>query len=304
MKFKKDKSKKRYGVDTLHTNPSKPFLMLAILQGFEEGKITGPLIEPTQYLEQTFWEYSNCLDIGRKREMWLPFFHMHGEHSWNLQRRDGNVPINDGQPKSTRRLRERYIGAQISDEYWSLYSNESKRKQLILDILDHNFHPDTHQSIKDMERISILSNRYAEDILGMKLISSETKEKAVRDSGFRKAIQKAYDHTCVFTGIRIQTPSYHTIIDAAHIIPWSDTQDDSLENGIALSKNCHWAFDKGMLSVDENGCILVSSRIRDKRMNAPEFEILEGREILPPKGDYSAPSYAALKHHREKIFID
>ena len=304
MKFKKDKSKARYGIETFHSNPSKPFLLLAILQGMEEGKIVSPLIEPSSYLEQTFWEYSNCLDIGRKRDMWLPFYHMHGEHGWTLRRHDNRDPGQDGQPKSTHRLRERYRGAEISDEYFSLYSDSSKRKLLIQDILTENFHPDTHQTIKDLERISILSNRYAEDILEMKPVKSEASEKAVRDSGFRKAIQKAYNHTCAFTGLRLQTPSFHTIIDAAHIVPWSVSHDDSLGNGIALSKNCHWAFDKGMISVDEDRRILVSSRIADERMNAPELINLNGDKVLPPSSDYAAPSDLAFEYHRNKIFVE
>lgn len=36
-------------------------------------------------------------------------------------------------------------------------------------------------------------------------------------------------------------------MDAAHILPWSRFDLDVVQNGIALSKTCHWAFDAGVL---------------------------------------------------------
>ena len=304
MKFRRDKSPSRYGSESLHGAPHKPFLMLAVLQGIKEGRITEQIVEPTEELEISFWEHSDCLDINRKRDMWLPFFHMSSEPCWTLLRHDGRDPGDDGQPKSTSKLRNTYLGAKLSDELWGLASNPTSRQRLIDGILSENFHPDVHQSIKEMERVAILSNRYAENILGMMPIQSKTTEKPVRDAGFRKAVQRAYDHTCAFTGTRLLTPFRHTIIDAAHIRPWSESHDDSLENGIALSKNCHWAFDRGMLSVDENRRILVSDRIRDDRMVAPGLLELGGREIRSPSAGFSCPSEEALEFHRTRVFVD
>lgn len=64
------------------------------------------------------------------------------------------------------------------------------------------------------------------------------KEKA-RDQGFRKAVVKAYDHRCAFCGIRIRTPDGHTVVDGAHIIPWSVSKNDAPQNGLSLCKLCH-----------------------------------------------------------------
>ena len=66
-----------------------------------------------------------------------------------------------------------------------------------------------------------------------------------RKQGFRKAIVSLYDHRCALCGIRLLTPEGHTVVEAAHIIPWSETQDDSPINGMALCKVCHWSFDEG-----------------------------------------------------------
>ncbi|WP_346189974.1 HNH endonuclease [Rubritalea halochordaticola] len=40
-------------------------------------------------------------------------------------------------------------------------------------------------------------------------------------------------------GLRIRLPGGHTVVDAAHIIPFSESQDDHPRNGIALCKNHH-----------------------------------------------------------------
>ena len=54
---------------------------------------------------------------------------------------------------------------------------------------------------------------------------SERKKK-VRDQGFRRAIITLYSHRCALCGIRMLTPEGHTIVEAAHIKPWSISYDD------------------------------------------------------------------------------
>jgi putative restriction endonuclease len=57
----------------------------------------------------------------------------------------------------------------------------------------------------------------------------------------------AYDHRCALFDIRILTPEGHTAADAAHIVPWSASQNDDPGNGMALCRLCHWTFDEGLL---------------------------------------------------------
>jgi putative restriction endonuclease len=37
-----------------------------------------------------------------------------------------------------------------------------------------------------------------------------------------------------------------TVVDAAHIIPWSILHNDDVQNGIALCRICHWTFGEGL----------------------------------------------------------
>ena len=84
----------------------------------------------------------------------------------------------------------------------------------------------------------------------------------VRDQGFRKAIVRLYEHRCAICGIRILTPEGHTVIEAAHIIPWSQTHNDSPQNGMSLCKLCHWSFDEGLMGVDLDYKVMVSPSVQ------------------------------------------
>jgi putative restriction endonuclease len=48
------------------------------------------------------------------------------------------------------------------------------------------------------------------------------------------------------------------LLDGAHIKPFSMFFDSKIDNGMALCKNHHWAFDLGWFSVDENYKIIVA----------------------------------------------
>jgi hypothetical protein len=81
----------------------------------------------------------------------------------------------------------------------------------------------------------------------------------IRDQGFRKAIVAIYDHRCALCGIRMLTPDGHTVVEAAHIKPWSESYDDRPANGLSLCRLCHWPFDEGLMSVGVKYEVLGSS---------------------------------------------
>ncbi|MFO7461431.1 MAG: HNH endonuclease [Desulfatiglandales bacterium] len=83
----------------------------------------------------------------------------------------------------------------------------------------------------------------------------------IRDQGFRKAIVTIYDHRCALCGIRMLTPDGHTVVEAAHIKPWSESHDDKPTNGLSLCRLCHWSFDEGLMSVGAKYEVLVSRRV-------------------------------------------
>lgn len=61
---------------------------------------------------------------------------------------------------------------------------------------------------------------------------------------FKRELLKAYSNICMVTGSEIKQ-----IIEAAHIIPFSEEQDHSIDNGLLLRSDIHKLFDKDLMGI-------------------------------------------------------
>ncbi len=78
--------------------------------------------------------------------------------------------------------------------------------------------------------------------------------KKLRDTSFKARVLNAYGNRCAFSGLQLK------LIDAAHILPVSfDTSTDDTSNGIALSALYHRAYDRGIVTLNEQYQIIVNS---------------------------------------------
>ena len=126
----------------------------------------------------------------------------------------------------------------------------------------------------------------------------------VRDQGFRRALVQCYDHRCALCGVRIITPEGHTVVEAAHIKPWSRFKDDEVQNGMALCRLCHWAFDEGLMSVDDNYQVLTSRQMAMAPNAAGFLMTLSGRPIIGPQDAAFWPDPARLAWHRRNVGVE
>lgn len=53
------------------------------------------------------------------------------------------------------------------------------------------------------------------------------------------------------------------MIDACHIVPFSQPYDDTIGNGLALCSDLQRAFDRGLIVIDENYKIIVSGIFKE-----------------------------------------
>ncbi len=97
------------------------------------------------------------------------------------------------------------------------------------------------------------------------------RQAAVRSDLFRAAVVGAYDSTCAVSGLGLRhtigTDSTRHEVDAAHIIPVAQGGRDLIQNGLALNRTIHWAFDQGMLWVDSNSRVSVAREVEKDRRN-------------------------------------
>lgn len=103
--------------------------------------------------------------------------------------------------------------------------------------------------------------------------------------------------------MRLVSRHGHSFVDACHIVPFSISHDDRIGgNGIALCLNMHRAFDRGLLSVDEDYRIIVSPHFKEDGEHDYSLRKLKGRRISGPQSARYFPQLDTLKWHREHIF--
>ena len=121
-----------------------------------------------------------------------------------------------------------------------------------------------------------------------------------RDRAFRHSIISAYGSTCAITGVKIITDDGKVEVEAAHIRPVSDLGPDSIRNGLALTRTAHWMFDKGIISAEDDGTILLAKDRIPRKIS----DILnpDGHLLVPERADIK-PHPKFLHYHRENIFV-
>jgi putative restriction endonuclease len=122
----------------------------------------------------------------------------------------------------------------------------------------------------------------------------------VRDASFRfRVVEQAYDGRCALTGVRMTNGHGRAEVDAAHIRPVAAGGPDSTRNGLALMKSMHWAFDRGLVSLSDEGHILTVER----GLDAAFLRLLREDRVaqFPDRAD-DRPHPSFLRWHRENCF--
>ncbi|MEW6213170.1 MAG: HNH endonuclease [Acidobacteriota bacterium] len=271
-KLNREKKRAKWPAEFYHQSPHKPLLLLSVVDLFAEGLVKSNLIEITPDLGELFTLYwSRVMPLDQRSTMALPFFHLRKDGFWHLVPQPGKEAFVESvsQIRSIIQLRDCVIGARLDDELYRLLCTDKARSVLRCAILDGNFAPELHPKLLEQALINIKAYEYSKELLeeARKGRPKKVKEEAglyqqaVRDQAFRRAVVTAYSHRCAFCGIRMLTHDGHTAVDAAHIIPWSETYDDNPKNGMALCKLCHWSFDEGMLGVSNEYVVLASPQL-------------------------------------------
>lgn len=117
---------------------------------------------------------------------------------------------------------------------------------------------------------------------------------------FRKVVMAAYNFTCCVTGNPVPE-----LLVASHILPWSDFPGERLNprNGLCLTAHFDRAFDRGLITLDEQMRLVLSPAFRQFLPNEAlesEFVRREGQPLAHP--DRFAPEPQFIAHHRSVIF--
>jgi len=284
-KLRTDRNRNRYPAFTNHRAPHKPLLLLSVMDLMAQGQITSSFIEPSFELVETFnGYYSRIMPPGSATSMAYPFSRLSTDGFWERVPRAGYDAKTQYNISSMKRLREVYHGARLDEALFRLLCNPESRERLRAVLIEAYFAPEV------------------EEPEAAHWDEGATTSGKVRDQGFRKAIVALYRHRCALCGIRMLTPEGHTVVEAAHIVPWSRTHDDRPANGMALCRLCHWYFDEGLMAVGNAYEVLVSRRIQAEQNLPGHVLSLNERKIVTPEQEGLWPAQENLGVHRREVF--
>ncbi len=290
--------------------PHKPILLLSIIELMDEGIIAENKIFVSPELVATFQNLWLKLvpSEGWQPRFFLPFYHLSSDGFWHLKLASGaKVALtNSYSPKSLGALKDSIYFGYFDDSIFSNLINPDQRDLIKTQILDYYFpHSDFEKKQISLERkqyleqleLNFLSGQAAETpVKWMKIIQSE-----VRSVLFKTEVPKKYKYTCAISGQRINANMDYQFIDACHIRPWSKSKDDSIQNGITLSPTLHRAFDRFIISLDEDYRVILSDAFTENENSPHNLRQFKGKKILLPENKAWYPSQESLAWHRSNL---
>jgi putative restriction endonuclease len=303
---------------TLGKAPHKPILLLSIIQLIHKGEIQSNRIYITGELVIAFKSnWNKLVETNHIPNFALPFFHLSSEPFWRLVYINklslgSNVKIS-----SLGKLKNSIDFAEIDKDLFELLLNPISRTEIENSILSTYF-PSTKSNYQfgivtmyDLETVikeQILNDTKEEYRTLMKNIAEESseneieEERFIRGSIFKREIPKIYQNQCCISGMRIESNTNAQMIDACHIVPFSSSNDDTVSNGIALSPNLHRAYDRGLITINEDYIVRISPVIKE---NETPFSISQfaGLRIILPENKKNYPSPENLIWHKKEVFV-
>lgn len=129
-----------------------------------------------------------------------------------------------------------------------------------------------------------------------------TTTKIARSQVFRKILLEQYSYRCCISGISLFTPNGIHEAQAAHVVPLGNGGSDDPRNDIILTGTIHWAFDRGLISLNTNRRTVVSPLAPGN----PHNQFLKQYSdiaLSEAKYEHYRVEQSALDWHHKNIFI-
>ena len=297
---------KSYGV----VAPHKPCLLLAVIDLVESGAITDGRVRYTHALREMFSEYFAIVSKPEHRDRpYYPFFHLKPTRSkpesfWKIKVKEGReADFTRITIPSHLQMEEYTEYAEIDPDLFEYLLNPESREALRNRLIQ--WFPDHQRALNEEIASHRESNSYErglrEAVAGVPAVHEPPPSAYTRDRAFRRLVLEAYDYRCAASGWRLIVPESRILVQAAHLIPHSESQDDDPRNGIALTPNFHWALDQHIIAPGPDMkwhlSEVVDERIAD---NQPLIE-LRGKDVIVPSKQGMLPRKDALEWRLERL---
>lgn len=287
-------------------SPHKPALMLAVLDLALAGKLTENRIVPepallTRY--RTFWDA--VAEPGDQPNPFLPFFHLRFEPFWHLHAVPGRESVLEAMRtvKSLAELRVNVAFAALDEATWRSLQEPGFVEEAAQLLITHWF-SDKQQAVQEVWQQSKQISQYelALDRGADPVPQQEAQASYVpaRDAAFRRLVLEAYDYRCAASGWRFTLDDWF-LVEAAHIVPFSESYNDDPRNGIALSPIYHRLMDKHIIAPGPDYRWHVSKTIDRRIPDNQALLELDGTPLILPRKQDRIPDEAYLAWRLERL---
>ena len=250
--------------------PHKPLLLLCLIDMAEDGEMAGRMLTRTAGLVLRFKSYGSLVSERwpTRLDLRMPFFHLKTQGFWQAFTLEMTPALS---PESC-------FVCELQEEIYELLGDADFRLKSRLLLLSRYFEP--RERVALLESLGLCADRIEKsgpDLAALNEEAEDAARKKGRSARFAVQVVSGYKFTCALTGLCCMTTDGAVIVDAAHIEPFAEAQNDDIKNGLALCKNAHWMFDEGLWSVRDNGRVVL--RPQSFKENGPE-----GLRLMPYAG--------------------
>jgi putative restriction endonuclease len=280
------RSMKVHATGRLGAALKKPLLLLLLVSKIENGRIEQNRFhfdEIETQLARLIREHGGRPTAsGPKPEQ--PFSHLRSSPFWILKTQREYGP---GKTALISDLRDPRCYAAFSPQVFRLLRSSGEARARLVDLILHEWWPET------------LHGDLRED-LGLERLDSRRRRQ--RDQQFAIDVLENFRYSCAFCGFHAVLNGQATGVDAAHVQWHAYRGPDTVENGIALCKLHHWAFDKGILGINQEERIRIAAAFVAQSDGGLPLESLEGRPLaVQPKKKEIARRYLAW--HGNNVYL-
>jgi putative restriction endonuclease len=303
--FLKKLSKLRVDLTKGAPAPHKAVLLLSVIQGMEDGEIRENKIIITPELVARFKDNWSMLVHSDQfsPNFSLPFYHLKSGGFWHLHTHPGMEVLltSSGSIKSFSGLKSAVAYASLDEGVYELLLNRVNRELAIQTLLitylgGQQLKRSGYDLFRNVEN-QILNEPASEYQSG--IAAADEEEIFVRGGVFKKVVPRVYNYTCCISGMKIVATRDVQMIDACHIVPFSESHDDTIGNGLSLSPNFHRAFDRFLITIDRDFRVVVSPHFSEA--GGHSLRAFEGKQIYLPEEIRYRPSGENLGWHYERF---
>ncbi|MCU0614887.1 MAG: HNH endonuclease, partial [Desulfobacterales bacterium] len=287
-------------------SPHKPVMLLSVLALAEAGLLKENKIYYNQHLLDIFKSFFPAVaQEGDACNPYFPFFHLYkGESFWHLKPLAGKEAVVEALAtvRGPSTITDTIEYAYLDDDLFSLVTNAPEREILRQALIDRWFAPQREQLrtvAAEEQQIAACETEILQKTTTVDPASPYSPR--VRDAAFSRVVREAYDYRCAASGWRVILPDGSVMVEAAHLIPFSESQDNDPCNGIALAPNFHWALDRNILAPGPDLKWHVSKQLDRRNRDFHEFIELDGKAVFLPRDKKFHPREDALEQRFKRL---